>query len=71
MAKLLMNRTDNDIKNKWYSMKRKEERMGVHESVNAFIRCDVANEPSADGPNENADDGLYQPRNWGSTTKSV
>lgn len=25
MSKLIKNRTDNDIKNKWYSMKRKEE----------------------------------------------
>jgi hypothetical protein len=75
MAKLLTNRTDNDIKNKWYSMKRKEERMGVHESVNAFASRDVAHEPLADGLNEvsaqaNAD-GLYQPRNWGCKTKIV
>jgi hypothetical protein len=26
MAKLFNNRTENDIKNKWYSMKRKDER---------------------------------------------
>ncbi len=28
MSKLIKNRTDNDIKNKWYSMKRTEEAAG-------------------------------------------
>ena len=36
MAKLFKDRSDNDIKNKWYSMKRKDERNGTHECKNPF-----------------------------------
>jgi hypothetical protein len=70
MAKLLSHRTDNDIKNKWYSMKRKEKRSGVQESVNAFAYSDVADVSIADDrektavAHENAYDS-YQQRNWG------
>lgn len=76
MSKLLVKRTDNDIKNKWYSMKRKEERSGVNESVNAFGRSDVDKEPPASDPVEAAAekdnaDGSYQQRNWCREMKAV
>lgn len=65
MAKLLEDRTDNDIKNKWYSMKRKDERTGLHEAVNAFSGVrDVAEDVTYYLAAENAD-GHFQQRNWG------
>lgn len=36
MAKLFKNRTENDIKNKWYSMKRKDERNKTKEFQQPF-----------------------------------
>jgi hypothetical protein len=38
MTKLFKDRTDNDIKNKWYSMKRKDERNGTNECDNPFVK---------------------------------
>ncbi len=36
MAKLFKDRTDNDIKNKWYAMKRKDARKGTDECTQPF-----------------------------------
>jgi hypothetical protein len=36
MAKLFKDRTDNDIKNKWYAMKRKDARKGLDECTQPF-----------------------------------
>lgn len=41
MAKLFKDRTDNDIKNKWYSMKRKDERNGTSVCKNPFATANI------------------------------
>lgn len=41
MAKLFKDRTDNDIKNKWYSMKRKDERNGTSGCKNPFATPNI------------------------------
>ena len=68
MAKLLTHRTDNDIKNKWYSMKRTQTRLGANES--AFASSFAAETADADendfGSIETAEiDDSFRPRNWG------
>ena len=50
MAKLFKNRTDSDIKNKWYSMKRKVERNGKTEFKNPFATLP----PPADSDMQNS-----------------
>ena len=45
MAKLFKDRTDNDIKNKWYSMKRKDERNGTKEYKNPFADTNIVGNP--------------------------
>ena len=37
MATLFKDRTDNDVKNKWYSMKRKDQRNGTTACKNPFV----------------------------------
>lgn len=46
MAKLFTDRSDNDIKNKWYSMKRKDERNGTSECKNPFADMNVVPNPT-------------------------
>jgi hypothetical protein len=46
MAKLFTDRSDNDIKNKWYSMKRKDERNGTYECKNPFGVMNVLPNPT-------------------------
>jgi hypothetical protein len=46
MAKLFTDRSDNDIKNKWYSMKRKDERNGTNECKNPFADMNVVPNPT-------------------------
>jgi hypothetical protein len=41
MAKLFKNRSDNDIKNKWYSMMRKQKRISDH-LLNEFAPMDTS-----------------------------
>lgn len=43
MAKVLEHRTDMDIKNKWYSMKRKEERGKVLKATDSSAAVASAN----------------------------
>jgi len=43
MAKLFKNRTDNDIKNKWYSMSRSEQRMSAKLGI-SVVGCIVDHE---------------------------
>jgi hypothetical protein len=68
MAKLLTNRTDNDIKNKWYSMKRKEDRVGAQETASgAFGKGDNGFDDKP-GDHENTK-GSFQQRNWSRKVK--
>jgi hypothetical protein len=49
MAKLFTDRSDNDIKNKWYSMKRKDERNGTFECKNPFGAMNMLPNPTTVG----------------------
>jgi hypothetical protein len=69
MAKILTYRTDNDIKNKWYSMKRKEDRVGVQET--AFGSFGKGDNGYVDKPgNQENTKGSFQQRNWSRKMKS-
>jgi hypothetical protein len=61
MAKLMSNRTDNDIKNKWYAMKRKDERAGMRDS--RYVAAVAPPGLYQAGPAVSKD-GAFQPRDW-------
>ena len=66
MSQVLTDRTDNDIKNKWYSMKRAQDRMmlrGFEEPPAIEILCPwgsaAINQNTGDGPSD-----TFIPRDW-------
>jgi hypothetical protein len=66
MAKLLKNRTDNDIKNKWYSMKRTEQRLSGSKpnNPNVAAKPDYTYKPEfkqGSSPGGKFMDCLYEP----------
>lgn len=67
MSKILTNRTDNDIKNKWYAMKRKGERLGIDVRSDSYMESSVMNRTDDSVVNENkTTNNLFQSRHWGS-----
>jgi hypothetical protein len=74
MSKLFIDRTDNDIKNKWYSMQRKNERSGKDDFKNPFandtIVVDTAMDNSCDRTIPEFSNDSYFQRNWSRTTNA-
>jgi hypothetical protein len=65
MAKLFKDRTDNDIKNKWYSMKRMDER----NKSKAFQGCLEGNPFFADMTSDTSSDLFIPDSNGGPSSR--
>lgn len=70
MAKLMKHRTDNDIKNKWYSMIRKEKRAEKRPSAGVLTEEEPSAEGSAGMEHFEDADSMYvdiMPKDWAAT----